>query len=200
MTTLGACMASLPVQPLTMNQSIRSTLRHAVLLLVAFASATTARAGTFSTAAWTNDATSYIASGQTTWAYHFGAATTATVNGVTVPGIASTSPSYTGPDFDLSGIQSAVDNDTNNITALGGTGSAVIANDFIYGGNPGSITVKGLIPGTIYTVSFYSVNWDGGLGYRLINFTSGPDSLIVDQNQFGNENGIRVDYTFTAAA
>ena len=72
-----------------MNQSIHSTLRSVVLLLVAFASATAARAGTFSTAAWTNDATSYIASGQTTWAFHFGATTAATVNGVNVPGIAS---------------------------------------------------------------------------------------------------------------
>ena len=105
-----------------------------------------ARAGTFSTGAWTNDATTGISTGKTSWAFHFGAAAAATVNGVSVTGIASTNSSpYSRTEFDLAGLTSVFTADTNNVTGAGG--SAVIAHDFVYGGNPGTLTVVRLDPG-----------------------------------------------------
>lgn len=134
-----------------MKTLILPALRRAVLLLAAFAFTTAARAGTFSTAAWTDDAYTGIASGRTLWAYHFGATTTATVNGVSVPGLAG--PTASNANFDLAGM-TTVAVDTNSLTALGGTGSAVIGHDFSYGGNPATLTVKGLTVERNYVVSF----------------------------------------------
>ncbi|MBE7494575.1 MAG: hypothetical protein HS117_06495 [Verrucomicrobiaceae bacterium] len=170
-------------------------------LLLALA-APALRAGTFSTAAWTDDATSGIASGQTTWAYHFGSTTASTVNGVTVTGIAA-APVTTNPNFDLAAPTPAVfNNDMNTLTSLTGTGSADIARDFVYSNASGgvmSVTVKGLTAGGTYTVTFLSVGWEAA-GARLLTFASGADSRSVDQGQFGDNYGIRIDYTFTATA
>ena len=174
-------------------------------LLLAFV-APALHAGTFSTTAWTGDASTSIASGPTTWAYHFGATTNPTVNGVTVTGIATAPASNT--NFDLVAPTPAVlHNDTNALTALTGTGSAVMAHDFVYSNASGgveSVTVKGLTPGVTYTVSFFSVGFEALLNTRLLTFASpngiGTDSLSVDQDLYGIDKGIRVDYTFTAAA
>ena len=175
---------------------ILSALRRAVLLLAAFAFATAARAGTFSTAAWTDDASTGIATGRTLWAYHFGATTTATFNGVTTPGFAG--PNASNSHFDLTGMTSFFNADTNNVT---GTGGAVMAHDFVYGGTP-AIIVKNLTVGRNYVVSFFSVGWqaDSGVDFRNVTFSSGADSQLVKQDQFGSDNGIRVDYAFTATA
>ncbi len=157
--------------------------------------ATAARAGTWSTAAWTGDSTTYISSTQTLWAYHFGSTNPATVNGVSVPGIAG--PTSASAQFDLTGTSAVFNNFTNNLTAQGGPGSAVMAADFIYSGNPAAITVKGLIAGNTYTVSFFGVDFANDT--RLNRFTSGSDVLDVDEHLFGSANGVRVDYTFTAS-
>ncbi|MFN7564391.1 MAG: hypothetical protein ACK5TH_21650 [Prosthecobacter sp.] len=60
----------------------------AVFWLAAVAFAPLARAGVWSVSPWTNDVTSNLGSGQTAWAYRFGTNTTATVDGVSVPGLA----------------------------------------------------------------------------------------------------------------
>lgn len=96
-------------------------------LLLAFVAP--AHAGTFSTTAWTDDASSGIVAGQTNWAYHFGSAAAATVNGVPVTGIAAANADF-----------------------------------------------------------------------RLMTFYSGTDYSNVRQYEFGSDNGIRVDNTFTATA
>ena len=187
-----------PVNPARLLlATVRRLKSRTTFLLAALALATTAHAGTFSTAAWTNDASTGITAGQTSWVFHFGAATAATVNSVGVTGIASTNAApYSRAEFDLAGLTSVFNADTNNVT---GTGSAVIAHDFVYGGNPGTLTVKGLTSGNAYTVSFLSVGFEAA-GGRQVTFTSGTDSLLVNQDQFGDNNGIRVDYTFTATA
>ena len=105
-------------------------------------------------------------------------------------------------NFDLVAPTPAALNDTNTLTALGGTGSAVMAHDFVYSNQAGgvaSVTLNGLTAGNTYTVSCFSVGWEAA-GGRLLTFASGTDSRSVDQDQFGNDFGIRVDYTFTAAA
>ena len=180
-----------------MKTNLLSAFRRAALVLAACALATATHAGTFSTAAWTNDASTGITAGQTSWAFHFGAATATTVNAVGVTGIASTNAApYSRAEFDLAGLTSVFNADTNLVT---GTGSAVVAHDFVYGGAPGTLTVKGLTVGSPYTVSFFSVGFEAA-GGRQVTFASGTDSRLVDQDQFGDNNGIRVDYTFTATA
>ena len=154
---------------------MKTLLARALALLGFLLATTAAHAGTFSTAAWTNDATSGITAAQTSWAFHFGAATAATVNSVNVTAIASTSPSpYSRTEFDLTGLTSVFNADTNNVTGAGG--SAVIAHDFVFGGAPGTLTVKGLTVGSPYTVSFLSVGFEAA-GGRLVTFASGTGSL-----------------------
>jgi len=159
--------------------------------------ATAAQAGTFSTAAWIDDACTGIVSGQTAWAYHFGDTPTATVDGVSVTGLAG--PTASTADFTLVGTDLMFNADSSNLTALTGTGSAIIAHDFVYDGNPATITLNALTAGQTYTVSVLSVAFEDA-GTRTVTFASGSDNLLVDQGQFGNDNGIRVDYTFTATA
>ena len=110
---------------------------------------------TWSTTAWTGDATTGIASKSTAWAAHFGTGTNATVDGVTVDGYASGPVSNS--NFDLTGPTSVLNNDTNSLTALGGNGSALMAKDFVYDGNPATVLVKNLELGQLYTLKNDSV-------------------------------------------
>ena len=151
-----------------------------------------ARAGTFSTMAWTGDATTGIAAGQTNWAYHLGFEAVMAVNGVNVPGLAG--PTVSNAHFDLTGPTDSrfdVENHLND------SGSATMAGSFVYGGNPAVLTVKGLTAGQNYTVSVFSVGW---ITPRQVTFSSGADARLVQQNEFGYREGLRVDYAFTADA
>ncbi len=174
-----------------------SLLRRAVLFLATLGFTCAAHAGTFSTAPWTNDASTGIALGRTVWAYHFGATTATNFNGIPTSGIAG--PNASNANFDLTGMTSVFNADTNNVTGLG---SAVMAHDFVYGGNPASVTVKNLTVGKNYVVSFFSVGWTGDpdADFRYLSFGSGTDGLFVRQSEFGSDNGIRIDYAFTATA
>ncbi|MEM9481169.1 MAG: right-handed parallel beta-helix repeat-containing protein [Verrucomicrobiota bacterium] len=169
-------------------------LRRFAPLALVLALASSASAGGFFIFPWTDDASSGI-TGQTIWAYNLGSATGTTIASQTVTGNASAAPSTA--DFDITGTTGFFFNDTNNVT---GTGSTVIANDFIFNGNPAVVTLKGLTPGTTYVASFLSVGFDAVPTVRVSNFTSGGDSQLVPQNEYGNDNGIRVDYVFTADA
>ena len=151
--------------------------------------------GFWAVSAWTNDASSALAPG-VAWAYHFGATTTGTVNGVSVPGLAGGNPAVSN-QFAFSGLPLNFLNDSNALTALGGPGSAVLAHDFVYGGNPGTITLPGLTVGQNYRVSILGVGFDAALARRS-TFSGGFDSLTMDENIFGNDRGVRLDYTFTA--
>ncbi len=166
------------------------------LTLCLLALATAAQAGTWSTASWTGDATTTIASPQTQWAYHFGAATAATVNSVSVPGIATATVSNTNLSATFGSVVATAN---NNISTLGGTGSGVLGSSFVYQGSPGSVTVNGLVVGLAYKVSFFGVGYDN-VGVTLVTFASSGDNLLVDESAFGLGNGVRVDYSFTANA
>ena len=85
-------------------------------------------------------------------------------------------------------------NDGNNVTG----GSRQLANDFLYNGFPASITINGLIPGTLYVATIYSVGWENGT--RAATFSVGNDRLTVNQDHFGDNNGIRVSYRYVATA
>ena len=83
-----------------------------------------------------------------------------------------------------------------------------MATDFLYGGTvpAGSfetITLQGLVAGRQYLASVYSVGWDDPtFDLRWVTFStaSGDDRLTVNQDQFGNNFGIRVSYQYEADA
>jgi hypothetical protein len=148
----------------------------------------------WSYAAWNDDATSGVDGSKTyVHAYSFGSGTATTINGVNFTGIGGGNPSVAG-SFSTAGLPNVFNNDGNNVTG----GSRQMANDFLYGGAVQSVTIDGLIFGKSYVATLYSVGWENGT--RAATFSVGNDRLTVNQDQFGNNNGIRVSYAFTANA
>ncbi|BCX48837.1 regulator of chromosome condensation repeat-containing protein [Haloferula helveola] len=149
----------------------------------------------FSYASWTGDASSGI-SLDSSWAYSFGSADSTTIDGFPVTGVAGGSPAVAGR-FSVS-LPTALSGDTNDLTAQAGSGSSVVATSFVYGGNPGTITLEGLVSGSDYVVSMLSVGWESTIT-RTCEFSSGVDLPVsISQNVYGENKGIRVDYAFTA--
>jgi hypothetical protein len=149
----------------------------------------------FSSAPWTDDASSGIDSRYVyTHAFNFGSGSATTINGVAFTGVGGGNPAR--PDvFAVTGVPNVFNNDANNLPD--GSGSRTLANDFIYGGNPGTLTLHGLTPGTQYLLTMYSVGWeDAG---RTVRFTAaGGQRLEVDQDTYLDNNGIRIMYEYTA--
>jgi hypothetical protein len=172
--------------------------RLVALFTFSIISITSAFGGAFYIDAWFDDSTIGIVSEQTLWAHHFGNNQTATINGVTVPGSNTGNPSVPG-QFEIVGMPSVLGSQSNNLTALGGSGSAVFASGFIYGESASQITLEGLTAGQTYTVSFYGVGIDAP-AERISEFGSGVDSIPVDENSPDTGNGLRVDFLFTATA
>lgn len=179
----------------TVTPSKRSCPLLVALFLFSIASAF---GGSFYTDVWTDDTTIGIVAEQTLWAHHFGDSQTATINGVTVPGSNTGDPSVSG-EFEITGMPSVLGNQSNNLTAQGGSGSAVFAAGFIYGDAASQITLEGLSAGQSYTVSFFGVGIDAP-AERLSDFGSGVDGIQVDENSLDMGNGLRVDFLFTATA
>ena len=152
--------------------------------------------------AWNDDASSGVDVNYVyTHAYSFGAAASTVINGITFTGVAGGNPSVAN-QFSTVFLGNVFNNDANNITG----GSRILANDFVYGGTvpAGSfeiITIKGLTPGTNYVATIYSCGFDSpGPTIRWATFGMGEDRLTVNQDQFDNNNGIRVSCTYTADA
>ncbi|MDB6070170.1 MAG: Endoglucanase [Verrucomicrobiales bacterium] len=145
--------------------------------------------------AWTDDASTGIDRAFIyTHAYNFGSAANFTINSVPFKGLAGTNPSDPGK-LTMSGFTGLFNNDGNN---LGGE-SRAMANDFIYNGFPGNITLSGLVPGRAYVLSLYSMGWEGPNG-RWITFRSGNEVKSFDQDVFDNDNGHRIDFSYIADA
>ena len=148
----------------------------------------------WSYASWTDDATSGVDGSKSyTHAYSFGSGTSTTINGISFTGIGGGNPSV-GGSFSTAGLPEVFNNDANNVTG----GSRQLANDFLYGGAVQSITLNGLIPGGEYVATIYSVGWENGT--RAATFSVGADRLTVNQDQFGDNNGIRFSYHYIATA
>ena len=135
-----------------------------------------------------------------THAYSFGGSATTTdtmINGVTFKARTGTNPGQPY-EYGLAGFGSQyTGTDANAITDAGG-GSAALMKQFTYGGNPGTITIAGLVPGMEYVATLYSVGWEDGI--RGLTFNVGDDRLTVNQDQFGNNQGIRISYHYVAPA
>ena len=183
--------------PPALNSGFISGLADEVRFFTFTSGEFTTDKGLWAITAWTNDASSGLAPG-VAWAYHFGATTTGTVNSVSVPGIAGGNPAVSN-QFTFGGLGLNFLNDSNALTALGGSGSAVLAHDFVYGGNPGAITLQGLTIGQNYRVTILGVGFDAALARRS-TFSGGFDSVTVDENNYGNDQGLRLDYTFAASS
>jgi hypothetical protein len=158
--------------------------------------AISAATGGWSYAAWNDDATSGVDSANTyTHAYNFGGevALDTTINGVLFKGLVGGNP-VVANEFFIAGLGNAfAPDDANNITT---GGSAELAKRFIYGGNPGYFSIANLVPGMEYVATFYAVAWESGL--RSQTFAYGNDRLTVNQDQFGDNNGIRISYRYIA--
>lgn len=154
---------------------------------------------------WTNDANSGIAMGKTLWAYHFGSPLPATINGVSVPGI-ETLPAWVANRFEITCSTPQIHyGDSNQLTALRGPGSAVMAANAVSGGESMTIRISraNLGTGHTYTVSLYTVGVDPAPTQREatlhvqghLPFMT-PFGNRVDENLYGNNVGMRVDAIF----
>ena len=151
---------------------------------------------TFTVAPWSGDASSGISSGASyTHAYNFGTTRNAVINGVTFRGVAGGNPS--GSDFFLSGPAVILNGNSGSNQQPEGSGSRVLADDFVYGGNEGSLTLTGLVSGRRYRTTLFGIGWDA-TGHRTATLTSGSRAFTVDENAYGQGNGLRVEVEFTA--
>jgi hypothetical protein len=151
----------------------------------------------WSFAPWNDDATSGVDPLKNyTHAYNFGgnSAPDVTINGITFKGIVGGTPTVPNK-FRAGNLGNAFANDdVNNITG----NSATLSKRFVYGGIPGIFTIAGLVPGMEYVATFYLVAWEDG--FRAQTFSYGNDRMTINQDQYGNNNGIRVMYRYIAPA
>jgi len=147
-------------------------------------------AGTWTYVPWTDDADSGITS---TLEYPVAVNTcgdAVTVNGVTFQGDAAS-----GTNFSITG---APDTATSCANITGNSRS--LANAFICSGNPLAVTLSNLTSGATYETTFFSYGFDAAETTRIQTFATDGDSVTVDQNLYGQGNGIRITYSFVATA
>ena len=143
-------------------------------------------AAAWSASSWSNDADSGIIGASTyTVAVNLGG------GAVTVNGVPFQSSVTSGPNFLIGGAISSFVRASN----VAGN-SATLALDFIYGGDPRTVTLTGLTPGLTYETSLFSYGWEAS--GRVQTFASGNNTLTLDQDLYGINNGIRIVYTFVA--
>lgn len=156
----------------------------------------------WSYASWSSDATSGVDSTKNyTHAYSFGAGAATTpfsLNGVTFTRIPNIDPrvNYQLMTAGMGGQAT----DASNVPKGSGGGSAILGNQFVHGGNPGFFTIHNLVPGKEYVATWYSAGWDPKAYGRAVTWMAGNDRMSINQDQFGNEAGIRVIYRYTAPA
>jgi autotransporter-associated beta strand protein len=145
--------------------------------------------GTWASAPWTNDADSGITS-----ASAYPVAVNCNGPAATVNGVRFQASALSGANFSLGGTVQYYSGSPN----ISG-GSLTLAQTFVYDGNPRIVTLYNLTPGLKYETTFFSYGWDAP-GLRPLTFASGGDRFDVDQDLYGNANGIRISYTFVATA
>ena len=144
---------------------------------------------------WTDAASSGITpTHRYTHAYSFGAAGSFAVGGVTFTGVAGGNPAVTGR-LSTTGFAGVATNDANNLADA----SRSLANDAIASSaTTSTITLNGLLPGGRYVLSLFTVGLESGT--RLATLSSAMGQITVNENEYGNNNGVRVDYNYLADA
>jgi hypothetical protein len=172
-----------------------ATGNDATLLIDDFS--VTEKVSPWSVNAWNGDATSGIDTiGNTyTHAFNFGdaSAVDTTINGQLFTGVSGADPSVAGV-FSLTGQPNTTADTANNITT---GGSSALSDSFTFNGSNALLTLEGLTDGETYTTSLYTVGFDA-TGFRTTTLGSGDDVFTLDVNELGNDNGIRLDYSFVA--
>ena len=144
---------------------------------------------------WTDDASSGVSPNHIyTHALSFGSAVGMNLNGVNFTGIAGGNPA--GVNYTSANLPGNFTNDANNVTGYG----SPMARNFVYDGFPAVHNLTGLTPGKDYVFTLYSVGWDDG--YRPAGFIGGigEQKAILNQDEYGNNQGLRFEYTYTADA
>ncbi len=141
---------------------------------------------------WTGDSNSGITGVQAdyTVAVNTGTAGDAAV---TVNGINFEANAVSGANYTIGGGIASTGRATN-VTG----DSSTLATNFIYNASPRTVTLNNLTVGATYETSLYAYAWDAS--GRVQTFASDSDSYVADQDAFGLNNGIRISYTFVAAA
>ncbi len=125
------------------------------------------------------------------------------VNGVTFASVLGANPTGTGgagTGYSFAGEASLYNGGGANPAGQLGA----LTNRFIYGGNPGTMTLTGLTAGQTYVVTFYDRSWEGaGNRFQTITATGASTAttlfdLDVGATAQGNLNLLR--YTFQAAS
>ncbi len=144
---------------------------------------------------WTDAASSGITpTHRYTHAYSFGAAGSFAVNGVTFTGIAGGNPSVTGR-LATTGFGTAATGDANNLADA----TRSLATDAIASSATSpTVTLRGLTPGGRYVLSVFTVGLENGT--RLATLSSSLGQVTVNENEYGDNNGVRIDYQYLADA
>ncbi len=140
--------------------------------------------------AWTSDETSGISS-RTPYTMAVNLAGPA----VRVNGVDFQASALAGDGFQIGG-QAVNGSDTDH--SITGAGAALAAG-FIGEGYPRTLRLTNLSPGATYETTFFSVGSEAP-GGRPLNFESEGDRFLLDQDLYGQNNGIWISHTFVAGA
>ncbi|WP_193212561.1 Ig-like domain-containing protein [Luteolibacter marinus] len=144
---------------------------------------------------WFDDATSGVSPNHVyTHAVNFGSATGLNLNGINFTGVAGANPATA--NLTVSGMPAQYANDTNNVTGYG----APMAKDFLYDGFPGVYDLTGLTPGKDYVFTLYTVGWNDGYRPAAVIGGTGEQATILNQDEYGDNQGLRFEYQYTANA
>ncbi len=182
----------------------RSILAFSVLSLLALCASAQA-AGTFQLFSLSGDADSGISANDAfTLAIDINGNGNTTVNGAVFSSSFGGNPGTNGNSPGTNNYSTTgLDNTFGPYTPpnVGGNIGSMMQN-FNYGGNPETMTMKNLRIGQQYTTSFYSDSF-GAPGGRVVGFsTSDGGAFTYDENSFNGitSGGTRLAYTFTAAS
>lgn len=151
-------------------------------------------------APWTGDADSGVSPNHVyTHAYDLGTGDSVYINGVSFAGRTTALPG----SFTVTGLNSTAAFTPGVAQITGGSGT--MATHFWYNGSP-SITLQGLEPNTQYVFTIYTAGWDLATAvspYRAATFSStvaGSEKFTADVNQYGQNKGLTLSYTYTTDA
>ena len=138
---------------------------------------------------WTNDDDSGISSNSPyTVAVNLGG------GAIKINGVDFEASTHFGQNFSIDGSTAIFNGGQHAITG----DSLGLGSDFLYDGNPLKITLKNLTRGKTYETSLFSYGYEGS--GRTQTFAADGDSCEIDQDAFGEGNGIRIDYRFVATS
>ncbi|MCA9248736.1 MAG: PEP-CTERM sorting domain-containing protein, partial [Planctomycetales bacterium] len=143
---------------------------------------------------WTNDADSGINPGFVyTHALNWNGSSTS-VNGVSFTGTSGGNPS--GANFSWAGLANGTTDPSNNVSGAGAT----LAAAFNYGnaGVTETLTITGLTAGQWYEANFFGTGWDNQPGSRTSHWTADGETVTFNENENGNNEGIRLSYIYLA--